>query len=88
MNGAVSTIINGKQHLIQPNANFSCLSVLRASSQLYDFAEYMDLVFGLASLWDLEVDVVKTHWVASLFAAGKDETAKQVIREWPPFASN
>ena len=76
----MSTVINdSRPAVIKPNATFAVETELRGSTQACDFRDYNDAVFGLAALWDLDVDMVKTHWVANLFAAGKDELGKQVV---------
>ena len=78
--GAVSVIVNGKQPSIKPNAFFVSSRNLPKTNQFhcFEFTEFSDMVFALSSLWDLDVDGVRTHWVANLYATGLDDKGKEV----------
>ena len=43
-----------------------------------ELAEFDDFVFLLSNLWGLDTDTIRVHWVANLFAAGKEGLGKKV----------
>ena len=43
-----------------------------------ELAELDDFVFLLADLWHLDQDAIRFHWLANLFAAGREAHGKKV----------
>ena len=75
----MSAVLSGKQPSIRLSAMFSYhKEMYHGITDLHEFSDYTDLVLGLASMWELNIDDVRTHWVASLFAAGLDGNGKKV----------
>ena len=45
-----------------------------------ELAELVDFVFLLADLWHLDQDAIRFHWLANLFAAGREAHGNKVSR--------